>query len=73
MKQKFKREKDNQAVVSKQIATQLAKQYSEGKAEGEVKERYKIAYAMLEEGADLNFICKVTNLTVEEITRHNKK
>ena len=77
----IKRERDNQAVQSKQISILLAKEYNEGKAKGKaeglaegeargkVKNAKNIAKNMLKKGMDLNLIAKFTNLSIEEIKK----
>lgn len=46
-----------------------AKGKAEGKAKGKAEEKKEIALAMLAEVSDLNFISKITKLTVEEINK----
>lgn len=55
--------------VQDSIACSREEGYIEGRAEGEAERNLEIARKMLEEGLDMNLICKITGLTEEEIKK----
>jgi len=61
-------EKLNNVPLTGGIMSSLARKWlEEGEAKGRVEDKKEIALAMLAEGSDINFISKVTKLTVQEI------
>ena len=67
-----KRDAINAAEVKGEIKGEI-KGRAEGKAEGKIEGKaegfIEVAKKMLAEGADLNFISRITNLSLEEINK----
>ena len=67
----IKREKDNQAVLIKQLATHYSEGIAEGEARGEAREykksRVDIAKKLLKQNVAVNIIVDATGLTIQQI------